>query len=359
MIRVRENRCGYNGYTCIGIAPLTSAFSGDEFTCYNDASPATTGITTTQIDNWYNIPESAEGFVMSVTPVPDMQLSSSVLADKVPELSCPTETANPDMFNVADYENKITAGNKTDGQTLVHAGQAGAALPCFATDGVMVPALLETMVASPFAPLTIENQTANDAYLDGIMLTLAQLTRWRYEINSRVSKLSQRVKHINSIRNMVSAMHRQSICSEFRISLISGSPLQWEGDETPRYRIEGGTAKINGIAYTVAGVTNIVPPFYAYLNFFCQNPDQTTGQYGGIICLLEFTSRGDYSMGLGGVRKVKGDREPGIPTYVLYEIVQERCEASAEMVRTSGQGVLFRNTGISPYKVLPTATCDI
>lgn len=68
---------------------------------------------------------------------------------------------------------------------------------------------------------------------------------------------------------------------------------------------------------------------------------------------------GDFSLGLGGV-KLSSKSQSGVPTYKVYQIVQERCMFSIELVRTRTSGFLLRESDADrhvPYIAYPYGTC--
>ena len=151
----------------------------------------------------------------------------------------------------------------------------------------------------------------------------------------------------------------ESGCSQFKISLVSGTPVQWGAVslEIPSYQISGGIFYLNGNRISVQGRTGLLPPFYIYLNVYLE-PSQDGYSYTGINCVLETSTGGAYSIGIGGVNRTTKPGTATIPTYTMFDIVQERCTASADMVRTPGNGVMFKTNGSMPFGTVQTATCD-
>jgi hypothetical protein len=375
MIRIKENRCGYAGYKCVGIEELKEPFRYKKLVCDTEINrtefPVQDWSEDTPdeakyhlIDNYKNIPTLLKGFMMTSSTLIDMDVAVSY-----PEKECRTNV-NPfltvngevgflDMFN--EYSDRVKG--RTEGSEYV---DLKTNMLCFntnpgtaeteGTDGdelMFEPGIIEPMLDTEFSPVGIELSTGVDASLDGIMLAIAMLTKWRTVIEGKINDIYTRLGHITGIRNMLISMQMESICDDFRIELVSGDPIQWTGSKRePRYRVGDGYVYVNGNPIYVSG-RSAEGEFYMYINLYKEGTDPEAT----ITAEMETEPKGDFSLGIGGV-KMTYKTQRGVPTYRVYQIWQEGCMFEIDMVRTNDEGFLFRTlSGDSPYKAYPYGTC--
>lgn len=267
MIRIKPNRCGYTGYTCTGIDTLKEPFRYGKMVCDTEMNrtsfPNIPWESDTQdsskyhmIDNYKNLPTQLKGLMMTISQLIDMDVALSY-----PEKECRT---NVDPFRViggvdgflnlfAKYSDRVTG--RTEGSSYVHLDSS---LLCFNTDPgttteeetsgeelTFEPGIIEPMLDTEFSPVGIELSTGLDASLDGIMIAIAMLTKWRTVVDGKLNDIYTRLGHITGIRNMLISMQMESICREFKIELTSGDPIQWSGSKrAPKYKITEGSVYV-------------------------------------------------------------------------------------------------------------------
>lgn len=379
MIRIKPNRCGYTGYTCTGIDTLKEPFRYGKMVCDTEMNrtsfPNIPWESDTQdsskyhmIDNYKNLPTQLKGLMMTISQLIDMDVALSY-----PEKECRT---NVDPFRViggvdgflnlfAKYSDRVTG--RTEGSSYVHLDSS---LLCFNTDPgttteeetsgeelTFEPGIIEPMLDTEFSPVGIELSTGLDASLDGIMIAIAMLTKWRTVVDGKLNDIYTRLGHITGIRNMLISMQMESICREFKIELTSGDPIQWSGSKrAPKYKITEGSVYVNGKPIKIPGVSNIEGAFYRYMNFKITYDNKNVPT---VTASIGSQKEGDFSLGLGGV-KLSSKSQSGVPTYKVYQIVQERCMFSIELVRTRTSGFLLRESDADrhvPYIAYPYGTC--
>lgn len=379
MIRIKPNRCGYTGYTCTGIDTLKEPFRYGKMVCDTEMnrtsfpdipweSDTPDSSKYHMIDNYKNLPTQLKGFMMTISQLIDMDVALSY-----PEKECRT---NVDPFRViggvdgflnlfAKYSDRVTG--RTEGSSYVHLDSS---LLCFNTDPgttteeetsgeelTFEPGIIEPMLDTEFSPVGIELSTGLDASLDGIMIAIAMLTKWRTVVDGKLNDIYTRLGHITGIRNMLISMQMESICREFKIELTSGDPIQWSGSKrAPKYKITEGSVYVNGKPIKIPGVSNIEGAFYRYMNFKITYDNKNVPT---VTASIGSQKEGDFSLGLGGV-KLSSKSQSGVPTYKVYQIVQERCMFSIELVRTRTSGFLLRESDADrhvPYIAYPYGTC--
>ena len=130
MIHVKKDRCGYTGYSCIGIPSLGVNFKRTSAVCADESA----------IDDYLNIPEGFKGFTNFVDPIPDMgNVCESLCTDCI-------EDFNPLTGTFLDLYNKCH-------KDTVDSVSGGSEFPC-AFKGLQDPPILEP-VSVPDIPLPI------------------------------------------------------------------------------------------------------------------------------------------------------------------------------------------------------------
>lgn len=372
MIRIAKNRCGYREYTCIGVNSLTPAFAytkmisdldnvGGPFRS-RDFEPAFDFSTEDKdkwnyIDNYLNIPTKYKGFVMSTDHILDMSgaFTPGSIESITPELSCRTDfdpfsdTGFLDLYNTL-YYSLVDARTFSDKNYVLLSNML---LSCIkneeerdygdrdldeeAEEGIFEPGILEPMLATSFSPVDIDGPTAVDTNMDAVISVLVSLTTWRIDIEKRLNKKRGFDIRLDALLRLIEAKNKQSICDNFKIYKVSGTSLLYGTDSKlnnsspPKYDVSNGTVTLNGHGYSVTGLSNLIPPFYVYVNGY--SVSQNT------IRLSMDTTKGAgaiFSVGIGGVKVSTGKSNKKQSKYRLYEIVQERCHV---------------NIGCKPYSV--------
>lgn len=370
MIEVAKNRCGYSGYTCVGIPPLDDVFvlngvvadttyrsTGGVFktiTQEGEEQPTTLDY----IDNYLNLPVQVRGLVMSVDHILDM----SKTPPTAPEVTC--KSSDEELYGLFTTLYSSIVDGKAFPKDAVYRVLLEAPLsfttknyyyrenPPEDEENRLEPGILEPMLDTGFSPVDIDVDPWN---WNGLTFVLVQLTKWRMLVDQRLNELSSAVAHIYGIRNMLMAMQRESICDEFKISKTGGgNPIQWSGtiQSIPKYSVAGGQVKLNGKSKAVSGKSNLTPPFYVYLNVYA-NGDNGKG-VSEFSVKMETKPSGVYSLGIGGVRVVTG--KGAKPKYTVYEIAQERCKASLTVHKSTKKGIV-KWSGFDMSEILETAEC--
>lgn len=149
MIRIKPNRCGYDGYVCVGVPQLHTAFQTTVLDC--DAS----------IDTYLNLPVKVTGFITALDFVEDMSGESLPYPEEECRLNTDpfTEEGFLDLLSKGPgYASKV--GDKADGTF------------CFA-DSAFEPGLIEPSLDTEFPLLDIELVPALDSIVDMIMWLLS------------------------------------------------------------------------------------------------------------------------------------------------------------------------------------------
>ena len=329
MRRVHPNSCGYIGYTCDGLPELTDDAMMHEFTCDNvreRTSPAK------EFDNYLNIPENIAGFSMQVEPILDMYAEDLPVA----ETDCLSLDVNEDdgyldLYNLSDYKQKVVASS--DGESYV---LLSTYLPCFADkDSMLYPALLEPMLNVSLDPVDIDVLPTSDLAHDGSTIALVHLTKWRLIIERYMIDIIDWINWCmaKALRDLIQLINTNTQCKEFQIKLTSGKAMEWPGHRNgsaPKYSISGGTAYINGRPVSVSGLSGLTAPFDAYFVVKFENSGEA-GYADPTVHIATSIGETDYAVGLGSVRLVKVKRAG--KTYKLWQIVQEQCGLSADLLR--------------------------
>ena len=395
MKRIDSEGCGYvygvTGLTCTAVPKLDPLFANTII------SAATTEVgnrdvwvwpesgrpSQATVDNYAQIPQSFEGFVMTMEPIIDMSGGSGYA--EVPEIACRVNTdpfstqkgsvLNPstdytadidtinsgfiDLFNQVDQYKQnvyVSVASNTDAHLRY-------TIPMMVdvTDGSTVnsvytvkPGILDPMVDTMMPDVGVKTIPAIDAGLDGVFLALDRLQMWRSTIDTRITNLTIAKPNI---------FPQDSPCDNFNIELRSGEPYQPDIREhesnDPWYSISDGNIKINGIPVAVTGMTGVgdgaivevidgattnklaVAPFAVYLRVTSDN---------GIITADKMVYRqtspekdSDYQLYyIGGVTKVFKPRATGSTVGdVLYQIDQGDCIEDIEYITGQTSGYMY------------------
>ena len=128
MIHVKKDRCGYTGYSCIGIPSLGINFKRTSAVCASESD----------IDDYLNIPEGFKGFTNFVDPIPNMgNVCKALCTDCI-------EDFNPFTGTLLDLYNKCH-------KYTVDSVSGSSEFPC-AFKGLQDPPILEP-VSVPDIPL--------------------------------------------------------------------------------------------------------------------------------------------------------------------------------------------------------------
>jgi|GEM_PF-5846779 len=148
MIRIKPNRCGYDGYSCIGIPELSMLFQTTTLDC------------DTTVDTYLNLPIKVTGFITALDVVEDMSGASLPYPEEECRLNTDpfTEDGFLDLLSKGpNYWERV--GDKADGT--------------FCYDDVpFEPGLIEPTLDTEFSPLGMELVPALDSIVDMIMWLL-------------------------------------------------------------------------------------------------------------------------------------------------------------------------------------------
>ena len=379
MIRVAANRCGYSGYTCVGIPSLTPAFEclyglvcdphvfsecsveqvenceySDSDICYygvnsdqgldenSDSFDLTNSETLEKFDNFYNLPGKARGMVMSLDYILDMDRVKA----PVPEKECYKDLSGyfVDMYGKV-FADLATVSATTDPDDPEYAPIKDG-YPCFElNDTVMDPGILEPMLNTNFSPVGIDVLPGWETGIDGLMVSIIGIMKWRIRIDGIFTSIMNQITGIEGILN---ELFQSSSCTNFGI-YTNGKAFA-RGSGTRTFRVRAGTARINGKSYSTGGKSIGNLDSKGSLNVYLKVAFPGGGDNGelGEPTISISTSKSGASnsvvyIGLGSVEAVQFGGTNGIPKYTAWRITQERCEIDTDIVRTSRGGILTIN----------------
>lgn len=364
--RIARNRCGYDGYKCRPIPKLNPLFQNTYTDIYavKDIKTAVMGafdsawvgpssydssMLVGTIDNYAQLPQQFEGFIMTLAPIINM---GTDVTPEVPELACRVDF-NPFTYGSSSIENnspEYTANNATaetgfldyytqlelyssavyvdveggtevvDGGTAVvvegSTAEVVGATYTLATDmpayiqgstitkdshlGWIIggdkitltagPGLLEPMLDTELPPIGIDTIPSADIIGDFAMWEFNTINQWQRLVDARLNGLKTVIPTVDyggvkGLYNLKNEEYQKSACGNFQISVAN--PLE------PII----GTLDMNTPLYEISGGT-------IYLN----------GQYvsiGGVPAIDEDT--GEYE-----VNEVSGEFEYVLAPFTAY-----------------------------------------
>lgn len=440
MIHIKPDRCGYNGYACEGLRELKQPYIGYPFTHTKysgleepvlwstraDASDSDNGYnrfgmyggmeyggyetsvasdyertliaatgnlvdgdpTIENIDNYYNIPISIRGIVMSVNYIPDMDTMPGGYVDESdsdssiyrallpPEAACEEDNEVSDSFSpfmrvysdvakvAVNFESPLLP--PPGPQSLANAyhpvtdavGYSRHALPGFPTqEHVMDPGILDVMLNNPFDPVDIDLGPAIGFDIDGLLLSIYGINKWRIRITRLINYY---ISLFNSLANA-----QEEACEDIT---IKSSGAYYTSSSSRHFDVRASNITVNGaVLSTVTGgfdvnKTNPVVNVYIKLAFHRDGPLQSYLEVTpSVVTSASGPGTQSVYISIGGVRQTK----LGNSKY-LYQITQDRCHIDVDLVRTSGGGIVVRGgfggktaggSG-SPFGIAEIGTCD-
>lgn len=268
MIHVKKDRCGYTGYSCIGIPRLGINFKRTSAVCADESS----------IDDYLNIPEGFKGFTNFVDPIPNMgNVCEALCTDCI-------EDFNPLTGTFLDLYNKCH-------KYTVDSVSGGSEFPC-AFKGLQDPPILEP-VSVPDIPLPITGVggfgSITPSYqkvsfnipeyefdwptidideieeLDEIKQDLEDIKQSVRDINLDLSQVINNINNIKvEIQNILTEINNikvdiQNIRTEINNIKIEIENIQVEINnikiELSNFKIEV-TTKLNNISIDIANINN-------------------------------------------------------------------------------------------------------
>lgn len=358
MRRIHRDRCGYDGYTCRGVSRLSGTLSGTEMTQDTDPTRVTglapeAGLAAALIDNYLNLPTLVQGMVMTLPGIQDMSGVPSV-----PELDCPTST-DPfgdgflDLFST--FADRVLVGLSADKVTTALAKSLQGFRNEDGTEGTMHPGVLEPMLDTSFSPVGVGPVPSVNSTIDGIMVVLTQLTKWRIKVDDFINGYrapSSGMSHITALRKALGSALGRSQCDNFRIALTSGSAIVASGGSAPVYSVGSGHVRVNGEDFSVSGLSGLSAPFTVYVNVTSSGAasmgDGGNGQgYASRKVTLSTSRSGDMSYEVGGVHSASGSS--GSAGYTVYVITQAACEIDLTTLAVPREGLVGVTTDGKVY----------
>ena len=395
MKRIQPTGCGYNTYICSGLPAITSGFREG-----STAIPMPIVSGGTFVYDKSAIPQQLEGFVMTLTPVIDMDTTEL----EIPELECRTEFNPFEISGDTVYKNAgadytglesnnhdgfldfylnggtigmpITAESKTY-KEAVYIRVDGATTPVYVPDSenpyilggtctftdqqVVGPGILEPMVDTDFSPITIDTIPPQDAYFDTTTYLFDIFDAWRELVDNRLNNMHDYVipyddSSANGILNLLNESNRDGLCTNFKIQQINPDVpvigITGATSALPQYEVGPGKITIDGVVYTITESDMGEPPFDAYLDIRASTV--TAGRYVPIIVKnLPATPHSQHLkyVYIGSVKEVTGST--AFPydgsSYRLYEIHQGDCILDLNLTGGTSTGPCGYN---GPFKVI-------
>jgi len=318
MRRIKSTGCGYilvpgQTYTCRGVDPLSSMFKTTPTNIFGTKEIRTEASGSTysnkawigdpdnllkgSIDNYAQLPQAFEGFVMTLTPILDMEGTAE--SPEVPELECrinfdpfarvngsvlntePGYTANMatkndgflNLYNsVPDYTAQVyveakpkeqlqtssTADNELiyydmpvyiEGTTTYESG-IGYVINRTGKTFIAGPGILEPMLDTSFPPIGVDTITGPDIVGDFTMWEFNTIAQWQKTVDTRLNNIRippQDYTGLDGLINLENAKNQKGTCENFQIK-VSGESVAVIGGTTlppPSYIIEGGSLKVD------------------------------------------------------------------------------------------------------------------
>ena len=330
MRRIRSTGCGYSlvpgqSYTCNGVAKLTDMFKTTPTNIFGTEVIRTTrseeysneewignpeNLLKGSIDNYAQLPQAFEGFVMTLTPILDMD--ASLAGPEVPELECrinfnpfakvadsvlnttpeytsDSNTRNDGFLNLynsvfPNYTKTVYVEAKTQEQLQTESVADNLIyydMPTYLSGSTVTkeegigwviqpntdqetgrtsyvslmagPGILEPMLDTSFPPIGVDTITGPDIIGDFTMWEFNTIAQWQHTVDTRLNNVRippQDYTGLDGLINLENAKNQKGVCENFQIK-VSGESVAVIGDSelpTPSYIIEGGVIKVDDSA---------------------------------------------------------------------------------------------------------------
>lgn len=402
MRRIKPNRCGYvSGYICKPISSLNPLFQHTYTNAYATESIATGAGTTYAfksawigptdsgvllqgtIDNYAQLPQQFEGFVMTLAPI--LNMSGNRTAPEVPELECRVDfdpfnsgeeaflnpetgyMGNPatsktgfvDFYNQVDPEYKenvyVSVDGSSEHQQLYHTMpvyiEGSTTTPVSGIGYVITggtnntftaltagPGILEPMLDTELPPIGVDTIPSADIIGDFAMWEFNTINQWQKLVDARLNGLKTVIPtvdygKINGLLNLEVAKNLESPCANFQIALTSGTPFGITSEYissaslVPHYDVSSGIVVVNGEQITVSALEDIEPPFHAYLDIVSA-PGSAPSYSGNIVSAAgPYSPRtGHTAVYIGGVISKTNDL-----TGDIYDITSKMFDVGSKL----------------------------
>ena len=421
MKHIKPDRCGYDGFVCKGITKLNTYFDNTPIDIFATEAPTNrdawvwppTGTTVSQatIDNYAQIPQSFEGFVMTLNPVIDMSGGTDIV--EVPELSCRTNmdpfstgvmsvqnsgndyTVQPNTANsgLVDLYNQVTQYFNDVYDTVDNTGHYHLRYTIKPAYNFTVgPGLLEPMLDTMFPPVGVDTITSPDTLGDFTVWLFDEFNTWKGLVDDRLRNLYTVVPRfdyskLDGLINLENAKNITGGCYNFTITSEWNDVIGVNIGTThpalhniigPKYTAATGKftnyVVIDGSTVEVTGKNFISGTFDAYLDVFKYDKvvsGVTSSVFGATIAITSFGGKPvstDYTGTeenptpipgythytfeyIGGVKEVTAGNVPisGGSAYTLYEIEQGDC--IYEISLSGGTGTTVVGDYKGPFKL--------
>lgn len=367
MIRIKSDRCGYDGYTCKGTPSLTPIYRTSVMTYDQRVEPTTDSsldvvevdesITSSLIDNYNNIPMNIAGFVSNMPIIMDMEyLASSIsgcsvtegigsVVDKIKDKGEPLlawEDSISGMTTIRSYMDSSSTIDIISGSFIE-----------FNDTNRLNPGVLEVMANPLPSPIDIEGMPDFDMALDGVIFALYNIGKWQDITNDRITREETKKDNIGggkTLNSILNSIDKQSACLNFRITYIEGSgdivfteEAKKDSDKDnkdeketadkkedkgkPKYSVSSGVIYINGEATTIEGIKSIAAPFYIYVMVeFDDKGKCVVAKLFSSKTIPDASTLGKYGVFIGGVEKILIGKHDNNKNQYYYKILHAVCD---------------------------------
>lgn len=399
MHRIKPNRCGYvSGYICKPISSLNPLFQHTYTNAYATESIATGSGATYDfesawigptdsgvllqgtIDNYAQLPQQFEGFVMTLAPI--LNMSGNRTAPEVPELECrvdfdpfnsgeeaflnpetgymgnpaTSETGFVDFYNQVDPEYKenvyVSVDGSTDHQQLYHTMpvyiEGSTTTPVSGIGYVITggtnntftaltagPGILEPMLDTELPPIGVDTIPSADIIGDFAMWEFNTINQWQKLVDARLNGLKTVIPTVDyggikGLYNLKNAEYQSGGCENFQIAELDVSipVIGPSGLLSPTYTISGGTIYLNSNYVEIQGTTTGLSVFAAYLDVSPSGHTASVRVYPFAEVPMGIREAGHTYIYIGQVRRIDGLADApleGGTAFTLYKIEQGDC----------------------------------
>ena len=348
MKRISGGYCGYysSSLTCSGLPSLDGVFISSANCSWHSGGITASG--TYSHNNFFALPQQAEGMLMSVSYVPKFSGGSMEFPEQCTSggsfiygqiLSGGVTLYSGDSICAANDRESYASGTR---EVLAPSGNPR--LPCFTSGGgILQPGILEPMITVNMPAVPTQFVTGLDSVLDGVIITLKGLNVWRAYVDAslRVAKNVVGGFNLKKTRPLADGLE-ENPCKQFKIYKSGGELIACRESQAPYFGVTSGSVIIGDESIDVEEYQ--AERFVAYpVNFYL---DVDKVNQTAVIISTDGEADEDYMVEeeghslyhIGGISNFASRDTKGCS---IYSIWQAECEFTIDAGDDDGDGKAF------------------
>lgn len=357
MKRISGGFCGYysGSFICSGLQDLGGVFYSSSTCLWNSNGGVTSGGRFEYShNNFFALPQQAEGMRMSVSYVPKFSGDSMTYPEQC--ISGGGSFIYKQILSggvLYPGDSICTANSRENydsGARVVLAPTNSPKLPCFTSgSGILQPGILEPMITVSMPPVTTDFVTGLDSVLDGVIITLKGLNVWRTYVDASLKAVKNVIGgfDLKKTRPLADGLE-ENPCRQFKIYKSGGELIACYKSQVPYFGVTSGAVIIDD--ESVAVEEHKAVQFDEYpVNFYLDV--DAVNKTAEIISVVGETAadyiieeEGHHLYHIGGISNFASKDTKGCS---IYSIWQAQCDFSIDGQSDEGDSKAFIGVVVS------------